>query len=52
MEWLLESIMCYEYVFFFITYNTNLRAASNYLKGLQPTWFTTHLLADEPIKCL
>lgn len=49
MEWLLESTMCYEYVFFFITSNINLRAASNYLK---PTWFTTHLLADESIKCL
>lgn len=50
-EWLLESMMSYEYVFFFITSNTNLRAVGNYLRGLQPTWFTTHLLADEPIKC-
>lgn len=51
MELLLESMMSYEYVFFFINSNTNLRAVGNYLRVLQPTWFTTHLLADEPIKC-
>lgn len=52
MEWLLESMKSYEWaMYFFITSNTNLRAVGNYLKGLQPTWFTTHLLADEPIKC-
>lgn len=35
-EWLLESMMSYEYVFCFVTSNTNLRAVGNYLRGLQP----------------